>query len=422
MSRELKSDSGPARKLLQSGIIFSAVSFLTGLGNLAFQGVMGRHLSGQGEYGDANSAIGGFMPLLGLPPLIATFAVTHYIAHFNANDDRARLQGLLLGCRKFLFWFTVAGSTLAVIVIKPLSDFFHYNESLMLVTLGCALLGLWGSFATALCQGLAWFKRLALIGFLAMVLRVSFGWFITLKWPSAETAVLASGFALLANLVLLFWRKDLSLHGAPVSPWNREFVQYFVVSAACVVGGYCFFQGDLLVAKKFFAKGELDAYTAAGTLARALPLTVAPLLAVLFTSRSGRRAGGIVAEQLKLMGLSGLALVFGAACLFLLRAFCLNLLGRNTPEAAAMICQYSITMVFVGLLQALAFWALASRWSKISLLYGALGLGYWLTLFAVGQTPAALLQTMPVAAGTAFVVLFFVWLVTMRRHKPAAQS
>ena len=58
------------------------------------------------------------------------------------------------------------------------------------------------------------------------------------------------------------------------------------------------------MANKFFAKEELDAYAAAGILARALPLTVAPLLTVLFTSRSGRRAGGIVAEQLKLFGLS----------------------------------------------------------------------------------------------------------------------
>jgi len=415
MNPELKTDSGAARKLLQSGIIFSAISFLTGLGHLAFQGVIGRHLSEQGQYGNANSAISGFMPLLTLLPLIATFAVTHYIAHFNACGDHARLQGLLMGCRRFLLWLTVVGCGVAVIIAKPLSVFFHFSQNLMLVTLGCALFGLWGSFATALCQGLAWFKRLALIGFLAMVLRVSFGWFITLKWPSAETAVLASGFALLANLVLLFWRKDLSLHGAPVSPWNREFVQYFIVSAACVVGGYCFFQGDLLVAKKNFIKSELDAYTAAGTLARALPWIVAPLLTVLFTSRSSRRGGGIVAEQLKLMGLSGLALVFGAACLFMLRTFCLKLLGRNTPEAVAMICQFSITMVFVGLLQALAFWALASRWLKIVLLYGGLGCTYWLTLLCLGKSPADLLRLMPAAAGIAFVILFVSWVMAMRK-------
>jgi len=417
----MKSDSR-AGNLLRSGIIFSAISFVTGLGHLAFQGVLGRHLSGPGQYGNANSALGGLMTLLGLLPAVATFAVTHYIAHFNASGDSARLQGLLLGCRKFLFRFTIAGSVLAVIVTKPLSDFFHYSESLMLVTLGCALLGLWASLATALCQGLAWFKRLALIGFLAMLLRVSFGWLITFKWPSAETAVLASAFALLANLVLLFWRKDLSLHGEPVPPWNREFAQYFIVSAAFVAGNFCFFQGDYLVANKFFAKEELDAYAAAGILARALPITVAPLLVVLFTSRSGQRAGGIVAEQFKLFGLSGLALVFGAICLFVLRAFCLKILGKYTPQAAEMVGPFAATMVFVGLLQALALWALASRWLKISLLYGALGLTYWLTLLGTGKTPAALLQTMPITAGVAFGILFFVWLFTMKQHKPCAQS
>jgi hypothetical protein len=418
----MKSDSR-AVNLLQSGIIFSAISFVNGLGNLAFQAVLGRHLKGVGQYGDANSALGGLMTLLGLVPSVATFAVTHYIAHFAASGDRARLQGLLLGCRKFLFRFTVTGSVLAIIVIKPLSVFFHYSENLMLVTLVCTLLGLWAALATALCQGLAWFKRLALIGFLIMTLRVVFGWFVTLKWPSAETAVLASAFALLANLILLFWRKDLSLRGEPIPPWNREFVQYLVVSTAFVIGNFCFLQGDYLVANKFFAKGELDAYSAAGILARALPLTVAPLLTVLFTSRSGQRAGVVVAEQFKLIGLSGIALVFGAICLFALRTFCLKMLGRYTPEAAALIGQFSMVMVFVGLLQSLAYWALASRWLKISLFYGVLGIGYWLALLVNGKTPATLLQTMLITAGIAFGVLLATWLATMQRHHwPAAQS
>ncbi|HXR49384.1 MAG TPA: hypothetical protein VN784_18260 [Candidatus Limnocylindrales bacterium] len=409
--------------LLKTGIVFSAISFVTGLGNMAFQGVMGRHLNEPGQYGNANSAISGFMPLLALLPSVASFAVTHYIAHFNARGDTARLQGLFMGCRRFLFRLTVLGSLLAVIVVGPLSDFFHFSRSLTLVTLGCTLLGLWGSFATALCQGLAWFKRLAFIGLLAMTLRMAFGWLVTLKWPSAETAVLASAFALLANLVLLFWRKDLSLHGEPVSPWDREFVQYLIVSTACVGGGYCFFQGDLLVAKKFFPHQDLDAYTAAGSLARALLFAVAPLLTVLFTSRSSAQTGGIVMEQLKLLGLNFLGLIFGAAALFVLRAFYVKLIfGKSVPEAEAMISQLAITMVFVGLLQALALWALASRWMKISLLYGVLGVGYWLTLLVRGQSPTALLQTMPVAAGTAFGLMFLVWFLTMRRHKATATN
>jgi len=100
----------------------------------------------------------------------------------------------------------------------------------------------------------------------------------------------------------------------------------------------------------------------------------------------------------------------------------LHLLGRNTPQASSMIAPLSLTMISVGLLQALGTWALASRWMKISLLYGGLGLGYWLTLLFLGKSPAALLQTMPVAAGIAFSILFLMWFITLRRHKSAKQS
>ena len=407
--------------ILQSGLIFSTISFLTGLGNMDFQAVIGRHLSEQGQYGNANSVISGFMPLLGLLPSVATFTVTHYIAHFNTTGDTARLQGLLLGCRNFLFWLTVGGSALAIIVIKPLSDFFHYNESLMLVTLGCTLFGLWGTFVSALCQGLAWFKRLALIGFLTMTLRFAFGWVVTLKSPTAENAVLASAFALLANLVLLLWRKDLSLHGEPISPWNREFKKYLIVCAAYVAGTYCFLQGDVLVAKKFFVNTENDAYNCAKLLAIALPGTMAPLLAVLFTSRSGTRTGNVVAEQLTLLSLYIGGLFFGAGSLFMLRGFCVKLiLGRHSPEAEAMIGQLSIAMVFVGLLQALALWSLASRWSKIIYLYGTLGVIYWLSLFAGGKSSGAMLQIMPEGTAIAFAILFCAWFSMMRRLKLGA--
>jgi hypothetical protein len=419
----MQSDSGASRKLLKTGVIFSAISFITGLGNLAFQMVMGRNLKGQGDYGDANSAITGFLPLLGLLPQIAIFAVTHYIAHFKSLDDQPRLQGLLLGCRKFIFWITVGGSLFAVVIIKPLSLYFHYSQNLMLVTLICALFGLWGSFATMLTQGLAWFKRLALIGLVGVILRLSFGWLITFKWPSAETAVLATGFALLSNLILLFWRKELVIPGKSVAPWNREFGLYCFLSTAFVVGNFCFFQGDLLIGKKYFGNSPLwDGYTAVGTLARALLQTVAPLLAVLFTSRSGHTRGGVVAEQLKLMGLSGVVLIFGAVCLIILRPLCLHLVNKDTPAAESMVLPYAVTMVFIGLLQGLANWALASRWSRVTLLHGVLGLSFWLTLLTFGQTPATMLNAMPIAAGLALGIFLVFWLITMRRHHPPATA
>lgn len=406
--------------LLQSGLILSAVSFLSGLGNFAFQAIISNKLKASGEYGLVNTTLG-FVGLLGLPLAIATTAITHYIARFNFSGDDAQLRGLLAGCRKFLFRLTIAGSVLALLLVKPLSDFFHFRPSLALAALACVLVGLWGGLATALCQGLGWFKRLALIGLLGVGLRLVFGWLIVLKYPFAGWAVLASGVAVLANLILLYWRKDLVRPANPVSPWNRELLQFFVVAAACVSGGFFFMQGDLLVAQRclsqhLFSQSELDAYSSAGVFARALPMTVAPLLIVLFTHRSAAHTGEALREQLKLIALYAGGLLCGAIGLLVLRTFCLTLIGRNTPEASAMIEPLAVTMVFVALLQALATWALASRWVAIALLYGGLGLAYWLALFYFGNSPANLLKVMPIVAGLSFGVLFFAWLTAMKRH------
>jgi hypothetical protein len=388
------------------------------MGNYAFQAIVSRNLAQSGEYGLANSALS-FTVLLGLPVSIASFAITHYIARFAFAGDDVRLHNLLAGCRQFLFRLTLVGSVLAIALVKPLSAFFQFpRSSLMLMVIVCVCAGLWGAFATALCQGLGWFKRLAFIGLLAMVLRLVFGVLVTRWEPTAEMVVAASIVGLLANLILLRWRKDLAEHPAhPESPWTREFAGFLVVSAACVGGGYCFLQGDLLVAKRYLASAELDGYAAAGLLARALPMTVGPLLTVLFTHRSGRREGHEAGEQLKLLGLYGGGLAVGATVLILVRELCLKIMARNTPEVAAMVTPLAVTMVFVGLLQGLGVWALASRWTRVTLAYGAVGLAYWLGLLAWGTSRAALLRLMPIAAGAAFAAVFVLWLATMRWAK-----
>jgi hypothetical protein len=414
--------------LLQSGLIFSAINFLTLLIGYGFQAIISRQLGDtSGDYGLVLTTIT-FIGFLGLPLAIAVQAVTYYIARFHFNGDDARLHGLLVGCRRFLFQITIAGSIIAILLVKPLGHYINIpRTSLTVIALVCVLGGLWSSFMTALCQGLGWFKRLALVGLLAAVLRLLFGGVTTRIWPAAEWAVAASAVMLLSNLVLLFWKKDFPRRAeAAVSPWNSEFIQFLVVSAACVGGGWFFSQSDQFVANKFFP-GEIDAYGSAGLFARTLLAVAGALLAVLFTHRSSRNQhhGDDLREQLKLLGLYAFGLVSGAIILFVLKGFCLGILHRNTPEAAAMIGRFAATMVFVGLLQALGTWALASRWMKISLLYGALGITYWLVLLHVGKTgksAADLLHIMPIVAGIAFAILFCCWLVTLRQHKPAAQS
>jgi hypothetical protein len=411
------------RRLLESGIIFAGISFVTGLINFAFVGLIGRRLgANEGEFGLANTA-NSFIELLALPLLMASTAIAHYIAHYRATGDEVRLRGLLLGCRKILFWITIAGSVAAMAMVLPLSRLFNFSRTgLILIALVCALAWLWAYFFAALCQGNAWFKRLAIIGLLGALLRWGYTWLATMDAATAEKAVSATGVALLAHLILLWWWKELFPKGQSVSPWNKELLLYFIVSAACVGGTYCFLRADQLVVQRYFLEGAKDNYMVANRLANALPMVVGPLLLVLFTSRSGERTGNAASAQLKLLGLYALGLIIGGVLLVSLRHFCVRLVcGKEVPEAAALVLRLSVTMVFAGLLQALGMWALASRWLKVALLYGALGLIYWVILLMFGKTTESLLTISPVASGIAFFIVLAMWLVLMRR-KPDLES
>jgi O-antigen/teichoic acid export membrane protein len=409
-------------KLWRSGVLVSAAGFVVGIGNYGFQCLIGRLLE-RAEYGYVNSTLQ-FAGLLGLPVLIASTSLTHYVAHYQAQGDDARLRGLILGCRKFLFRLTLVGSVAAALLIRPLSVFFHCpRQSLMGIALLVLLTGLWVAYANALCLGMGWFKRLALISLAGVALRLSFGGLALLKYPVAEVGVLATGVALLSNLALLRWRKELVQTGESISPWNRELAGYFMVGAACIGGGYFFGQGDLLIAQRNFSGTELGTYSAPAQLARALPMLVGPMLQVLFTSRSGYRTGAALPEQLKLLGLYAAGLAAGAVGLLLFRALGVWLIfGKFTPAAAAMIAPLAAAMISVGLVQALGMWALASRWFGVAVLYGVAGLAYWLTLLHWGKTLDQLLKLMPVAAGAAFGLVLVAWLIAMRRGKSGQAS
>ena len=195
------------------------------------------------------------MTLLGLLPAVATFAVTHYIAHSTPAATARGCRGCS-GLPEISFPVHRLPVPSGGDCVQTLEQFLPLQRKPDAGDTRLRAAGLWGAFATALCQGLAWFKRLALIGFLAMMLRISFGWFITLKWPSAEMAMLATAFALLANLGPALMEKGFVAAWRASFAVEPEFVQYFVVSAAFVVGNYCFFQGDCWWPNKFFSSKE----------------------------------------------------------------------------------------------------------------------------------------------------------------------
>jgi hypothetical protein len=352
-------------------------------------------------------------------------SVVHYIAHYRSKNDEARLQSLLAGCRKFLFQTTLIGMVLAIALCQPLGRFFHFRPSLMFAVVICGAFGCWAAFGMALCQGLAWFKRLAIIAVVAVGLRLLFAWVMTRRFPTAEVALSSTAFSFFAYAILVYWRKDIFRHPAQtISPWTREFMQFLVVTGATVVGTYFFTTGDGVVSNKYFPDGPKDAYQIAARFGRAIPAMVLPLLIVTFTSRSGSKEAAAKTDQRILLSLYAVGLGCGAAVLILSRGLLLNWYLHPKDEAAHMvvgqaahmIIPFSIAMVLIGLNQAVGMWSLADRTFKIALLYGGLGLAYWTTLLLVGKTPKALLSVMPIGAGISFCILCVCWLVDRSRR------
>ena len=409
-----------AVKLWRSGIIWSVLNFLGGIGNFAFSALMARRLS-KGEFGDSSTTLA-FVSFLSMLPMAAGMALVHYIAYFRGKNDDARLQGLLAGCQRFLLQITAAGCLIALLAAKPLASFFGYRPTLMLAALAYVLVNLWSNFGISLCQGMAWFKRLAVVGVAAVGLRYAFGWIVTNKYPTAEAAVSATTFSFLANIGLLYWWKDIFRHGSErISPWTREFMQFLLVTVAYVAGNWFFLFSEELVAKKYFTKEELDAYEFAARWGLALPGTVLPLLLVMFSSRSGGVKGR--SDQRILLGLYAAGLSCGAAAIILFRETLVRVIsGKANTQAAAMLIPFTIAMTFAGLSQAISLWSLSGRWLKMALLYGGLGVVYWAALLMTGTTPGALLRVMPLGTGAAFCVLLTAWLLASRREAEASPA
>jgi O-antigen/teichoic acid export membrane protein len=239
----------------------------------------------------------------------------------------------------------------------------------------------------------------------------------------AEVAITATTASFLANLLLLRWRKELAFGTAAESPWNSDLARFFGIAAISVGGGFLLTQGDWLVAQRYLSEQQVGDYGAAGIVTRSLLFVAGPFMTVLFTARSSGTQGGSLGEHLKLLALYAAALFSGLALIYLFRDLAVKaIFGQPSPEAALMVTRLALAMVFVGLIQMLGMWALASRWTRVAVLYGVIGFGYWLTLLLAATTLERLLQFMPAAAAMGFVILFGAWLIAFRTEQAAAKQ
>ena len=178
-------DGAETQPLWKSGIILTAAAVLSGVGNYLFQVVMGRFLSIY-EFGLLSSG-------LSLVALCAFPLQAVSLSRYRAEEELTKLKIAVLNSKNIIFIFSVSLIAISLVFLKPLSVFFGFPRSSIILAVAIAAIGsLWSIYASAIANGFLWFPFLALVTILGVIGRFIFGLGTVPFMPAAEWAIAAT--------------------------------------------------------------------------------------------------------------------------------------------------------------------------------------------------------------------------------------
>jgi O-antigen/teichoic acid export membrane protein len=404
---------------LTDSVILTAANLIGAIANYLFQAVMRRHLSWS-EFGYLNTTIGLIM-FAGVPLTAASQTVTHHLALIGATGDSEKMQRLQAASLKFLRHLTWMLFAISLVLLYPVASYLRFPRmSLAWVALLWIPINLWSTLGGAWCAGLSRFRLYAFLLILAGVVRLVAGDLFVKIYPWAEAGILG---CILSGLVLASVVALNPHHGTAAklrqTLFDRDLIIYGIAALAVSFSTFVFLQGDQIIAQRHFPGVELGRYSGAGLLGRAIVWASLPVLIVYFTRRSGHDPAHKSPDHLlwAYLGLVGTGAVF----LIILKVPMLYLLlGTHDAGLAAMTTQFALTMVPIGILQAMGYHYLAARRIPECLVFGGCGMAYLAVLVLYGRTPDLMLDGMGAAAVTSILVLGV--LALFRRRAPSSQT
>ena len=403
MASPARPPTSPGR-WIQDGAILTFASFLAAVGSYLFQALMRRHLPWS-EFGYLNTTLS-LITFAGIPLAAASQTVTHHLALIGAGGDKekmAQFQAASLKLLRRLTWILFA---LCLLLIYPVATFLHFPRlSLVGVSLLSIPVNLWGALGVAWCAGLSRFRLLSLLLIFAVVVRIATGALIADFFPWAESGIMAN---LLSGVVLALVVALSPHHATAVQVrqllLDRELLTYGAAAMAVCFGTFVFLQSDQILAQRYFPGDELGRYSGAGLLGRAIVWANLPLLTIYFTRRSGHSPGNQSPSWL--LGVYLVLIFAGAGFLTLVKEPLLQLfLGVRDPSLVDLTGQFAVSMVPIGILQAVGYYYLAARRIYECMAFGVCGLVYLIVLSIWGLTPTLMLHGMGIAASLSLLFL-----------------
>jgi O-antigen/teichoic acid export membrane protein len=217
--------------------------------------------------------------------------------------------------------------------------------------------------------------------------------------PAGMTVGVLSGTALCAAIAV--WQSR-ALWTAPALPFDSRSLLRQVIPLMIGFGAYqVLFMADAIMARLYFSPTQMDIYTSAGTLSRALQWAVGPMAAVMFPRIVHSAARSEKSDLMKVV-LTGTAIlaIGGAAALSVLGPWIVKIVYKN-PAYVTGVCPilpwYAAALVPMALANVLLNNLLARSAFKLVPALCVLAVLYPLGITCFHAEPKNVLQTMGVS-------------------------
>lgn len=399
---------------------------LIALFQFAFQIIL-RHDLAPGEFGTLNTALG-LIALATVPMAALHLGLVHYLARELPAERHAAVQAALVALLDAFAWVWGVFALVLFCLAMPFLGLPRWSISVfILFNIPIALGGL---------ISLGWYQartQTHLWGILllcAALLRLLIAGYLGRQYAWAEDGLIA---LLVSNALLLKplfsrdavdWKSHLRLCRAAL---DRDLVFHLGVTFCVVLALFIFSSADRIVAQGWFGIDRFgygfldwdafDAYQTAGLLGRALIWGAQPLLLLLVAQRLplARTTPASLRYFWAYLGV----LLGGALALIFLRQplgwlFC----GHDDPKTISFIASFAFIMIPVGMLQAVGYFALASRRYIECFVLAGCSIGYFFLLFLAGRQPELMIAYIFGGACASLLIVLFIGIVRWGRQNP----
>ncbi len=357
-------------KVGQGSIILFLASFLSGFFNYLFNPLMGRFL-GPDLYGELASLLS-LLNLTSVVTLALGTVVVKFTADFKAKGENTKINELLLGLTKKIFYLSGLFFVLLAFASNQIANFLKLNQSLPVIILAALIaISFFLTINNGILQGLLNFTFYSISLLSQSLSRLIFGLVIVTLGFKLNGVMFAILFGLGLTYILTFYPLKQYLRKVPKKiefPWTGLF-SYSLTTFISILGLALIMTTDLVLVKHFFSSYEAGLYSAASLTAKIILFLVTPVILVMFPLISERASSnkGYIHLLYYTFGFALFAGVLLTITYFLFSKFILGILfGQKYLEVANILGLFALFIFLYTLSTVLVYFYLSIQKIKVA--------------------------------------------------------